>query len=415
MKNREPDIEWIVRNYGTKDVTRSKQMFPIEMARISSRFHRQIPGYKMSPLRSLPHLARMFKVGGIWVKDEAVRLELNSFKVLGGSFALYRFIQERLGLEDEAMRYEYLTSDEVKEKLGVVTFASATDGNHGRGIAWAAQKLGQKCVIYVHQETSKRRIDAIRSYGAVVKVIDGNYDDAVRQIVIDAKKNGWEIISDTSWEGYTTVPGWIMQGYTTMMAEIQEQFSGQGIIKPTHVLVQAGVGALAAAVIGYYHSLFGQDAPKCIVVEPENAACLLHTAKINDGKVHSIDGNLDTIMAGLACGEPSPIAWDILKDTVDAFVAVPDYIAAKGMRIYATPLAGDPFVISGESGAVTLGALVAILKENGVEALRDFLAIDEESQVLFINTEGNTDPVQFRQIIWEGSNPVPKEYWTDPD
>jgi diaminopropionate ammonia-lyase len=141
----------------------------------------------------------------------------------------------------------------------------------------------------------------------------------------------------------------------------------------------------------------------------------LHSARIDDGKPHSIDGDLETIMAGLACGEPSPIAWEILKDTVDAFVAVPDYIAAKGMRIYATPLAGDPFVVSGESGAVTLGALVAILKENGVDALRDFLAIDEESQVLFINTEGNTDPIQFRQIIWEGSNPVPKEYWTDPD
>ena len=414
MKNREPDIKWIIKNRKTKDVGAARQMFPIETVRVSSRFHRQIPGYVMSPLRSLPHLARMFKVGGFWVKDEAVRLELNSFKVLGGSFALYRFIQERLGIADEAMRYDYLTSDEVKEKLGVITFASATDGNHGRGIAWAAEKLGQKCVIYVHEETSKRRIDAIKSYGAVVKVIPGNYDDAVRQIVVDAEKNGWEIISDTSWNGYTTVPGWIMQGYTTMMAEIQEQFSGQGIIKPTHVLVQAGVGALAAAVIGYYHSLFGQDAPKCIVVEPENAACLFRTAEMDDGKVHSVGGNLDTIMAGLACGEPSPIAWDILKDIVDAYVVVPDYIAAKGMRIYATPLAGDPFVISGESGAVTLGALVAILKENGVDELRDFLGIDEDSQVLFINTEGNTDPVQFRQIIWEGSNPVPKEFWTDP-
>jgi diaminopropionate ammonia-lyase len=415
MNNLKPDIAWIVKNRPKKDVSLSKKMFPVEMSRISRKFHRQIPGYAMSPLRSLPHLAEMLNVGGLWVKDEAVRLELNSFKVLGGSFALYRFIQEKLGLKDEEILYKELISDEVKRKLGVITFASATDGNHGRGIAWAAQKLGQKCVIYVHEETSKRRIDAIKSYGATVKVIAGTYDDAVRQIVIDSKKNGWEIISDTSWEDYTTVPAWIMQGYTTMMAEIQEQFSGQGIIKPTHILVQAGVGALAAAVIGYYHSLFGEDAPKCIVIEPENAACLLHSARIDDGKPHSIDGDLETIMAGLACGEPSPIAWEILKDTVDAFVAVPDYIAAKGMRIYATPLAGDPFVVSGESGAVTLGALVAILKENGVDALRDFLAIDEESQVLFINTEGNTDPIQFRQIIWEGSNPVPKEYWTDPD
>ncbi len=231
--------------------------------------------------------------------------------------------------------------------------------------------------------------------------------------MVDANENGWEVVSDTSWEGYTTVPVWIMQGYTTMMAEIQEQFSSQGISKPTHVFVQAGVGALAAAVIGYYHSLFGQDAPKCIVVEPENADCLYHSAKQKDGQPHNIGGSLDTIMAGLACGEPSPIAWEILNECSDAFMTCPDYLAAKGMRIYATPLAGDPMVVSGESGAVTLGALVAILKGNGTEELREYLDINEDSQVLFINTEGNTDPVHFRQIIWEGADPVPKDFWTD--
>ena len=415
MKNSVPDIRWVIPSRDKKQVERSKQMFPVEISRVSRRFHRQIPGYSMSPLRALPRLAQMMGVGGIWVKDEAVRLELNSFKVLGGSFAIYRFIQERLGLADQDMSHAYLISDEVKKKLGPITFASATDGNHGRGIAWASKQLGHSCVIYVHAETSRRRIDAIKSYGATVKVIDGTYDDAVRQIVIDGKKNGWEIISDTSWEGYTTVPGWIMQGYTTMMSEIQEQFSGQGITKPTHLFVQAGVGALAASVIGFYHSLFGEAAPISVVVEPETAACLFATAAADDGKLHQVGGDLDTIMAGLACGEPSPIAWEILKDTADAFVAVPDYIAAKGMRIYATPLAGDPFIVSGESGAVTLGALVAILKENGVDDLRESLKLDENSQVLFINTEGNTDPIQFRQIIWEGSNPVPREYWTDPD
>lgn len=369
----------------------------------------------MSPLRALPELAGYLGVGGIWVKDEACRLELNSFKVLGGSFAIYRFIQERLQIPSEKMSYEYLISEELKERLGTITFASATDGNHGRGIAWAASKLGHACMIYVHSETSQRRIDAIRSYGAVVKVIEGNYDDAVRQIVIDAKEHGWEIVSDTSWDGYTEVPTWIMQGYTTMLAEIQEQFSGQGIIKPTHVFVQAGVGALAASVIGYYHSLFGDDAPKCIVVEPEDAACLYHSAEIGDGNYHTVAGALDTIMAGLACGEPSPIAWSVLKDTTDAFVKVPDYTAAKGMRIYATPLKGDPFIVSGESGAVTLGSLFSIMEQEEAKGLREQLGLDEHSQILLINTEGNTDPVQFRQIIWEGSNPVPKQYWSDQD
>jgi len=415
MKNTTPDIKWVTRPRETKELELSKQMFPVSRAREARLFHRQIPGYAISPLRALPNLAGLIGVGGIWVKDESCRLELNSFKILGGSYAIYRFIQKQLGLSSQQLSYEYLISSEVKKALGKITFASATDGNHGRGIAWASQKLGFDCVIYVHSETSKRRIDAIRSYGATVKVIEGNYDDAVRQIVTDAAANGWQIVSDTSWDGYTEIPTWIMQGYTTMFAEIQEQFSGQGIIKPTHIFVQAGVGALAASVIGYYHSLFGQDAPKCIVVEPENAACIYESAKVGDGRAHTVSGSLDTIMAGLACGEPNPIAWELLNQTADAFVTVPDYVAAKGMRIYATPLHDDPFVVSGESGAVTLGALVAILEENGVDELRDFLGIDQQSQILFLNTEGNTDPIGFRQIIWEGANPVPKEYWSDHD
>lgn len=415
MKNKIPDIKWIIKRRTSKNTDTAKEMFSIKVSRSSRKFHRQIPGYSTSPLRALPNLAQMFGIGGLWIKDESVRFELNSFKVLGGSFALYRFIQEKLGLDDEDMNYNYLDSTEVKQKLGNITFASATDGNHGLGIAWTTQKLGFECVIYVHSETSVHRIDAIRNYGARVEVIAGNYDDAVRQIVVDAKKYGWEIISDTSWEGYTRVPTWIMQGYTTMTAEIQEQLSGQGLIKPTHIFVQAGVGALAAAVIGYYHSLFGQDAPKCIVVEPENAACLYHSAQINDGGAHSVDGNLDTIMAGLACGEPSQIAWNVLKDITDAFVAVPDYIAARGMRMYAMPLMDDPSIVSGESGAVTLGAFVSILKENGVDELRDFLGINEDSQILFLNTEGNTDPVQFRRIIWDGSRPAPQEYWLETE
>lgn len=413
MKNHAPDIRWVLNKKTEKDITKSKEMFPVEISRIARKFHRQIPGFKMTPLRSLSNLAQMLGAGGLWVKDESVRLELSSFKVLGGSFAVYRFMQEKLNLPDSEMSYEFLISKEAKDKLGEITFASATDGNHGRGIAWAAKKLGHKCVIYVHSETSLPRINAIKNNGATVKVIEGTYDDAVRQIVVDANENGWEVVSDTSWQGYTTVPVWIMQGYTTMMAEIQEQFSCQGISRPTHVFVQAGVGALAAAVIGYYHSLFGQDAPKCIVVEPENADCLYYSAKQQDGQPHNIGGSLDTIMAGLACGEPSPIAWEVLKECSDAFMTCPDYLAAKGMRIYATPLSGDPMVVSGESGAVTLGALVAVLKENGTEELREYLDINEDSQVLFINTEGNTDPVHFRQIIWEGADPVPKEFWTD--
>jgi diaminopropionate ammonia-lyase len=411
MTDTKQDIAWIIQKHETKDVTLASELFSMKNAQTSRRFHKQIPGYRMSPLQGLPHLAAMFGVGGLWTKDESSRLELNSFKVLGGSFALYRYLQRKLGILGEDTPFSYLASEEVKAKVGPITFASATDGNHGRGIAWAAQKLGFKCVIYVHSETTSRRIDAIKSNGATVVVVDGNYDDAVRQVAIDAEKNGWTIISDTSWDNYTEIPTWIMQGYLTLLSETQEQFSGQGIVKPTHVFVQAGVGALAASVVGFYHALFGQEAPKCIVVEPDKAPCLFESAKANDGKPHTVTGALDTIMAGLACGDPSPMAWDILKEDADAFVTVPDYIAAKGMRMYATPLKGDPFIVSGESGAVTLGAFASIMQENQLSDLRKALQIDENSQILFINTEGNTDPVHFRQVIWEGANPVPKEYW----
>ncbi|MGE4584454.1 MAG: diaminopropionate ammonia-lyase [Sphaerochaeta sp.] len=405
------EISYIVREPHQKNVELAKQLFSMKQAQCSRRFHRQIPGYRMSPLQGLPNLASMFKVGGIWTKDESSRLQLNSFKVLGGSFALYRYLQKQLGILGEDTPFSYLASQEVKDKVGDITFASATDGNHGRGIAWAAKRLGFKCVIYVHSETSIRRIDAIKSNGAKVVVVDGNYDDAVRQVAIDAQKNGWTIISDTSWDNYTEIPTWIMQGYLTLLTEAQEQFSGVGIVKPTHVFVQAGVGALAASVIGFYHALFGQDGPKCIVVEPDKAPCIYESALANDGTPHSVTGALDTIMAGLACGDPSPIAWQILNEDADAFLKVPDYIAAKGMRMYATPLNGDPFIISGESGAVTLGAFASIMQYPELKELKDALGLDQDSQVLFINTEGNTDPVHFRQIIWEGANPVPKQYW----
>lgn len=408
-----PDMHWICSDPERRDLGLARELFPVPVSRTARRFHRQIPGYRMSPLRSLTNLADMTGLGGIWVKDEAVRLELNSFKVLGGSFAIYRVIQEKLGLSDEAMSYEYLTSKEVHDRLGDITFTSATDGNHGRGVAWAANRLGHRSVIYVHQHTSKPRIEAIRNYGAEVRVVEGNYDDAVRRCAADAGENGWEIISDTSWEGYRTVPVWIMQGYTTMFSEVQEQLAAQGIIRPTHIFIQAGVGALAASIIGFYHSLFGEDAPLCVVTEPDRAACLYHSASVGDGAPHTVGGDLDTIMAGLACGEPSPLAWDILRECASCFLTAPDYIAAKGMRIYATPLAGDPFIVSGESGAVTLGALFNIMRGQGYGELREQLGLDRDSQVLLVNTEGNTDPLHFRQVIWEGADPVPKEYWTD--
>ncbi len=408
-----PDFEYIINDKKSGDSTFADKVFGGNVSRTARSFHRQIPSFRSTPLVSLSHLAEMLGVEGIYCKDESQRLELNSFKVMGGSFAVFRYLQKQLDLSDEEISYRYLMSKECHDKLGTLTFASATDGNHGRGIAWASRMLGHKCKIYVHKDTSAARINAIKMYGAEVTVVNGNYDDAVRKVAEDAKENNWIIISDTSWPGYTEVPTWIMQGYSTMLLEAQEQFAGMGIDKPTHIFVQAGVGALAASVIGFYAHLFHVDMPKFIVVEPDKADCIYVSAKAGDGEPHTVKGDLDTIMAGLACGDPSPIAWKILWPLVDAYISVPDYVAARGMRIYATPLKDDPIVISGESGAVTLGALYSILTEKkNCQDLVDFLQIGKDSRILFINTEGNTDPTHFRQIIWDGCDPVPKKYWT---
>jgi diaminopropionate ammonia-lyase len=410
MSTRAP-IEWVTnpRAAGLESVA-ARSTFPDGVFAEARDFHRQIPGYQPSPLRSLSRLAEMIGVGGVWVKDESVRLSLNSFKVLGGSFAIYQFILQQLGLERGALTFEELVSETTRAGLGELTFATATDGNHGRGVAWAADKLKCRAVVYVHKGTSQARIDAIAGYGAEVHVVDGTYDDAVREASSDAAANGWHVISDTSWEGYVDIPMWVMQGYTTMLSEAQEQLAGQGITKPTHVFVQAGVGALAAATTGFYARRFGAERPTNIVVEPADAMCLLESARVGDGEPHEVEGDLDTIMAGLACGEPSPIAWRVLWDCADAFLACPDYVAAKGMRVYAVPLSGDPFVVSGESGAVTLGALMYVAEYPEFRELKEYLGLGRDSQVLLINSEGNTDPDYFRRVVWEGANSVPIQY-----
>lgn len=410
MKN---EFKYIIHNDGDlskKNPTKAKEMFPIENARDARKFHRQIPGYSMTPLVALPNLAQLLGVGGIYVKNEAERLGMRSFKVMGGSYAVYRLVKKLLGRENEDLSYEYLVSKECHDLLGDAVFCSATDGNHGRGLAWACQKLNLPCKIYVHSETSQPRIDAIKSFGAEVTVVDGNYDDAVRQAAEDAEKNGWYVVSDTSWEGYEEIPTWIMQGYTSILLEAQEQFAGMGIVKPTHVIVQAGVGALAASVVGFYSALFPNDPPIFIVVEPDKAACIYESIAAGDGKCHSVKGDLDTIMAGLACGEPSPIAFDILRDNADVFIQTPDNVAARGMRILGCPLQGDPMVISGESGAVPLGTLFGLGMDEIDPELKNALKPDMNSVFFMINTEGNTDPIEFRRIIWDGKNPVPARF-----
>lgn len=415
MKLEKP-IQWIANS--SSRIERPEpivpEILPPELPRKVRSFHRQIPGFRMSPLKSLPNLANRLGLGGIWVKDESARLDQGSFKVLGGSYAIYQLIIRRLGLENQDISFSDLTNGALREKLGNLVFAAATDGNHGRGVAWSAAQMGFGAVIYVHALTSRARIQAIERNGARVVVVDGNYDDAVRQVYRDAQVNGWEVVSDTAWEGYSDIPKWVMQGYTTMLSEAQEQLAGQGLVRPTHLFVQAGVGSLAASTIGFYDNLFGNQRPLSVVVEPTQAACLYQSALVNDGLPHSVGGNLDTIMAGLACGDPNPQAWQILKYCADFFVKCPDYVAAKGMRVYGVPLRGDPFIVSGESGAVTLGALMYVMEYGDARELRSRLNLGLESQVLLINSEGNTSPDDFRNVMWEGGIPVPEKYKVHP-
>lgn len=405
-------INWILnrRAWECEDSEAARRIIPNSVATATRRFHSQIPGYRISPLKSLGRLASMLHLGGIWVKDESQRLELNSFKVLGGSYAIYNVLRRKLGLADSQVTLDDLRSQEVRDRLGILTFAAATDGNHGRGVAWAAEKLGHRCVIYVPRGTAAARISAIEGYGAQVTVIDGNYDEAVERIWEDAETNGWEVISDTAWQGYEDIPTWVMQGYATLFAEAQEQLAAQGIVRPTHVFLQAGVGALAASGVAYYRSLFGSSAPLTTIVEPTTTACLFESVRIGEGKPYQIEGDLHTIMAGLSCGRPNPIAWDVLWDCAQVFIACPDFVAARGMRIYAVPLSDDPFVVSGESGAVTLGVLSLIMQRSELAPLRDRLGLGDDSHVLLINSEGNTAPDEFRRVVWEGALGVPASF-----
>lgn len=376
--------------------------FGVENARKARAFHASFPEYTVTPLADLGGLARCLGLGGLYVKDESYRFGLNAFKVLGGSFAIGSYIAQRLGVDISQLPYERMTSEEVRQKLGDTTFVTATDGNHGRGVAWTANRLGQKSVVYMPKGSALERLENIRALGSDASITDLNYDDAVRLANEGAEKYGWVMVQDTAWEGYEDIPRWIMQGYTTMALEAIEQLRALRVEKPTHVFLQAGVGAMSGGITGFIRDCFGEDRPIITIVEPNKADCLYRTAKAADGKLHYVTGDMHTIMAGLACGEPCTIGWEVLRDHADHFVSCPEYTAAKGMRILGNPMIGDPRVISGESGAVTLGLVAEVMQNPSLDWLRDELQLDSDSKVLCISTEGDTDRVNYRRIVWDG-------------
>ncbi|MBC2459273.1 diaminopropionate ammonia-lyase [Clostridium beijerinckii] len=368
----------------------------------AKKFHESFLEYDETPLIDLKELAEKIGLGGIYLKDESYRFGLNAFKVLGGSFAMGRYLAEKLGDDIDDLPYEKMTCKEVKDKLGDITFVTATDGNHGRGVAWTANRLNQKSVVFMPKGSSIKRLSNIKAEGAEASITELNYDDAVRLANKYAEEHNGVIIQDTAWKGYEKIPAWIMQGYGTMALEASEQLKALDVLKPTHIFVQAGVGSLAGAVQGFFASQYRDDCPKTVVVESNLADCYYKSAIANDGEARAVGGDMQTIMAGLACGEVNTIGFTILKNYSKAFISCPDWVAAKGMRILGNPLKGDTAVISGESGSVTTGALYEIMTNDEYKDLKEALELDENSKVLLFSTEGDTDPEKYREIVWNG-------------
>ena len=395
-------IKWAV-NHMPKTDDKSLSLMSLEEAEKARAFHKSFPQYDRTPLTALEHMAEFLGLGRLYVKDESYRFGLNAFKVLGGSYAMARFIAKETGRDVSELPYSVLTSEELKKEFGQATFFTATDGNHGRGVAWAANRLGQRAVVHMPKGTTRARLENIAREGAQVDIQELNYDDCVRLAAREAAETPrGVIVQDTAWEGYEEIPSWIMEGYGTMAMEAGEQLKEAGDERPTHVFVQVGVGSLAGAVVGYFANLYADNPPIFVVVEAQAADCLYQGAKAGDGAIRTVGGDMETIMAGLACGEPNTISWDILKNHVKVFISLPDWAAAQGMRMLAAPIKGDAPVTSGESGAAPFGALAAIMTMEEYADLKAAIGLNETSRVLVFSTEGDTDPERYKNIVWKG-------------
>ncbi len=347
--------------------------------------------YAPTPLLHLKDLAKSLDLGDILYKDEGPRFGLGSFKALGGSYAglriLARELAKRLGKE---VSLNDIRAGVYADDIAKITLASATDGNHGRSLAWGAGRFGAPCQIYIHRDVSEGRAQAMRDLGATVTRIDGDYDASVDQIRDDADANGWFIVSDTSWEGYTQPPTDVMAGYGVMVREIVQALD----TPPTHVFLQGGVGGLAAGVVAGLRQYWGAEAPRVVVVEPELAACLFESAKA--GAATNVVIEEETLMAGLSCGEPSPLAWAILREEATDFLTIPENIVAPAMRLAARPMGDDPSIVAGESAVAGFAAVIAGASQDG---LRDALGLSDTSRVLVIGSEGATDPEIYAQLM----------------
>lgn len=373
-----------------------------EKAAYVGRFHRSLPFYAPTPLVALDDLSKKVGLGGIYVKDESKRFAefgLNAFKGLGGIFAVGQVICRQLGLDPENTTFGQLTSPEIREKTKDMVFATTTDGNHGRGVAWAAHQYGCRSYVFMPKGSAPARVAAIKRVGAEeCTVTDMNYDDTVAYTEKLAKEKGWHLVQDTAWEGYEEIPQLIVQGYTTLGQEALDQLARYSK-KPTHVFLQAGVGSLAGSIIGYYAHILGRDV-KFAIVEPTRVACFYHSAEINDRQPHGVESTDGaTIMAGLNCGKPSIGVWPVIRDLAGYYIACDDDVTEEGMRRLAYPVGNDTPIVSGESAGVGTGLVERIMTDEKLSGVRDALGLDQNSIVLLFSTEGNTDPDGYARVV----------------
>lgn len=370
---------------------------PFESREITD-LHRSLDVYRPTPLVSLPELARQLGVGKIFVKDESKRFGLKAFKALGGTYAVYRFLSryyKERGKFVSLARNFYRNTGAIEP--GKFTFCTATDGNHGRGVAWTARLLRQRAVIFMPANTVASRVENIEMEGARVVKIDGTYDETVAAMAEQAGANGWQIISDMSWAGYEEIPRWIMAGYTTLFEEIDKSLGPKENLDLA--VIPAGCGALAGTAAWHYNRTLGTSRPGLLAVEPADADCIMASIASKNGSICSLRGGQHSIMAGLNCGTPSPVAWPLIKSGFDFFLTIPDRAAVAAMRTYGRPLGEDEAIISGESGAAGLAALTTLMTSESMLAARERVGLNSESSVLLLNTEGDTDPEHYARAM----------------
>ena len=350
------------------------------------------PGYAPTPLHDLKGLASELGVASIRYKDEGERFGLGSFKALGGAYAVARLLAKEVGCP-----LSEIIEGRHPDAVAGVTVCCATDGNHGRSVAWGAERFGCRCVIFIHATVSDARGDAIAAFGAEVRRSKGNYDESVREAQETASREGWFVVSDTSYPGYMEIPRDVMQGYEVMASEAFDALDQP----PTHLFLQTGVGAMASAVAGLAKRRWGAQRPVIVLCDPDRSACWVDSFEAGEPAV--VHGDLDTLMAGLACGEISALAWEILKDHGDAAMAVSDEAAIDMMRRLARPESNDPPIVAGESAVAGLAGLAAAMQS---DEMREVLHLGAESRVLVLGSEGDTDADLYAKLVGATGNEI---------